>query len=579
MPPEIDLIRAFADDEQTVLEKFASWCATSGERDFFYYGEQDRRFTYREFDEYTNRLANSLKSLGVVKGDRVSLLTKNALVAVSAMMAIWKCGALYCPINNRLTGDLLAYVVNDTQPKLLIVDQSLLSAIDDSADKFVQRPQLVVHQPQRGDHDFEETSGGAILASAFNRISLEELIAGDADALPTIIGAQDFSSIIYTSGTTGHPKGVVHRHAWLHNLCLPLSLMTHSDDVLYCDLPMYHIGGAFSNVARALWAGASIGVWDRFSPKEFWPRIHKTGASITILLDVMCDWIMQQPETASDRENTIIRAHMQPLPDHHHRMSQRFGFDFAAVGYGSTELGIGFTGLVDEFVGGQGTPSHLWKGYSKDEIINRVIGLTGPAAVVDGASEVPKGFMGRALGLYEPSVVEADGSPIGINKPGQLAMRPKLPDILFAEYFNKPDLTADAVREGRFFPSDIVSVDEQGAYYFRDRKQGFLRVRGENVAATVVESELNKHEEISHSAVFAVPAEVGNEDDIAAFVVPRDGCHLTATQLHKWCALEMAKFMQPKHIRVSDSLPVTPTMKIEKYKLREMLLGELRDTS
>lgn len=577
MPPTIDLIQEFARDEQTVLEKFGAWCSSSGERDFFYYGEQDRKFTYSEFDLYTNRIGNALKSLGVEKGDRVSLLTKNGLVAISAMLGIWKCGALYCPINNRITGDLLAYVVNDTRPTLLIVDQSSLQSVNDIADQLIDHPRIVIHQPNRDDHDYDAAGAGNSPLSAFEANTFNDLICGDARPLSLAVGAQDFSSIIYTSGTTGHPKGVVHRHAWLHNLSLPLSLMTHPDDVLYCDLPMYHIGGAFSNVVRALWSGASIGVWDRFSPKDFWPRIHKTGASITILLDVMCDWIMEQPEKPTDRENPIIRAHMQPLPDHHYAMSRRFGFDFAAVGYGSTELGIGFTGLVDEFAGTQGTPDHLWKGYSRQEIIDRVVGLTGSAAVVDGATDVPKGFMGMPLGLYEPAVVGNDGTPVTLDEAGQLAMRPKLPDILFAEYFNKPVETSEAVRDGQFFPSDIVSFDTHGAFYFKDRKQGFIRVRGENVAATVIESELNKHEKISHSAAFAVPAEQGSEDDIAAFVVPREGSVLTTADLHAWCAKSMAKFMRPKHIRIADSLPVTPTMKIEKYKLRETLLQELQD--
>ncbi len=577
MAHKIDLVKEFAEDEQTVLGKWNSWCASAGTRNFFYYGEQDRQFTYGEFDLYTNQVANTLQSLGVRKGDKISLLTKNALVAVSTMLAVWKCGALYCPINSRITGDLLAYVINDTRPTLLVVDQSSLSFVNDVADRLNHPPHLIVHQPARDEHDFDAASADLSPASTFRSTTFEDVVAGTKDNLPLVIGPRDFSSIIYTSGTTGHPKGVVHRHAWLHNLCLPLSVMTHPDDVLYCDLPMYHIGGAFSNVTRALWAGASIGVWDRFSPKEFWPRIHKTGASITLLLDVMCDWIMQQPETPTDRENSIIRAHMQPLPDQHYRMSQRFGFDFAAVGYGSTELGMGFTGLVDEFIGEQGTPEHLWKGYSKEQIIDRVIGLTGAAAVVDGSSEVPKGFMGMPIASYEPSVIGSEGASAGIGEPGQLAMLPKLPDILFAEYHNKPEQTSEAVTGGKFFPSDIVSMDANGAYYFKDRKQGFIRVRGENVAATVVESELNKHEQISHSAAFAVPAEQGSEDDIAAYVVLHDGEDLTPADLHQWCREEMAKFMLPKHIRIADSLPVTPTMKIEKYKLRERLLRELRD--
>jgi carnitine-CoA ligase len=109
------------------------------------------------------------------------------------------------------------------------------------------------------------------------------------------------------------------------------------DDVIYNDLPMYHVGGAIANVGRAVWAGCEVAVWDRFSPSGFWDRIGSRQATAAILLDVMIPWMMKAPERAGDRRNTLNKVHMQSLPQHHAGVARRFGFHFVTAGFGQIE--------------------------------------------------------------------------------------------------------------------------------------------------------------------------------------------------------------------------------------------------
>ncbi|MFH1136636.1 MAG: AMP-binding protein [Pseudomonadota bacterium] len=569
---QAELEKSLAPYGEAFILKFQEHAAARGDKVFFYYGEEDRSYSYDEFNRLANCFAGNLLDLGVQKGDRVALFTLNPLVSTLAMFGLWKAGAVFCPINYNYKGKLLAYHINDAAPKILIVEQALIPAVNQVEADLPALP-VIIHRPLPQDHDFNAEADGGRLAEKFTARIFKDLLTGN-DANPGVpLSGSDTASIIYTSGTTGDPKGVVQPHRYLHNYVFPFLNLAHPDDVVYNDLPLYHVGGAFANVVRAAWAGCRVAVWDKFSPREFWPRVKQSGANCCILLDVMIPWLMMMEPTPEDAANPMKMVHMQPLPQNHHEFARRFGVDLITIGYGSTESGAVFAGGIDEFGDGRGTPEHLWKGHSKERLIEITKKFGMP--IVSGLEEVRKGFMGRPSPLLETRVLDEQGREVPVGAPGQLAVKSRLPHLMIKEYFNKPEATAKALQDGWFLSGDVVVGDEDGLYRFFDRLGGFIRVRGENMSSHTVEGLLCANPAIGSAAVFPVPAAQGNEEDIAAFIVLKPGAALGEDELRAWMEKEMPKYMRPRHLRFVAALPVTPTFKVQKYLLKSIIQQEL----
>jgi crotonobetaine/carnitine-CoA ligase len=566
------LKKEFEKDGPSVIYKLYEWSRVKADKKFLYYGEENTYLTYAEFNQITNRIGNSLRSMDVAKGDRISLLLFNPLVSVLAMFGIWKIGAVFSPINFNYKGRLLSYQINDTAPKLLITEQSMLPVLND-VKSDVTALKVVLRTPRRDEHDFKSELAQVSLDKKFECYDYGDLLKGDPSDPDTEINYWDTANIIYTSGTTGPAKGVVQSHRWMAQYTLNFRRYIHEDDVFYSDLPMYHVGGAINNFVRVVWAGSSIAMWDKFSPNNFWKRIEVGGASMTTLLDVMVPWLMNAKESPKDRYNTLKMVHMQPLPQYHNKVAKRFGIDFIAGGYGQTEAGNGFMGLFDELEAGEGTPPELYKGYPKEYI--RELFQKWSYPLFSGKDEVKKGLMGRSV-ILEPAVLNERDEEMGPGQYGQLAFRNRLPYCMLDGYFNKPEATVKAFRNLWFHTGDACYKDENDIYYFVDRMGGFIRTRGENISSYQIEDIINSHPTVLVCAALPIPAADGEEDDIVVYVTLEEGAALTEDELRGWLAKEMPKFMWPKHIRFIDALPRTPTNKIEKYKLKEMILGELK---
>ena len=554
------------------IKKFEDYAEIQADKIFFYYGEEDCNYTYSEFNRLSNCFGRNLQSLGVKKGDRVSLFLFNPFVTAIAMFSIWKAGAVYCPINYNLKGKLLSYHINDVNPSALITEQRMVLSLNQVA-KEIPSVQIILYQPQKEDHDYSKEAEGYKLDERFPCINFNDLLKGNSKNLVVPLSAGDTANIIYTSGTTGRPKGVVQAHRYLHNYLFVPTRFAHPDDVVYNDLPLYHVGGAFANVVRAGWAGCQVAVWDKFSPNEFWDRIRKCGATNVILLDVMITWLMMADETPMDRDNSLKMATLVPLPENHHEIARRFGIDFLVLGYGSSEAGSAFSGIIDEFGDDFGTPIEMYKGYSKENIRKMAEKFNMP--ILKGWEKIKEGVMGGPLVILDSAVLRENGELADIGEPGQAAFREKLPHLIFKEYFNKPDETAEVLKDGWYFSGDIIVRDEDGTYRFVDRKSGFIRSRGENISSNTVESLLNDHPSIRTSVVFPIPAIEGNEDDIVAFIILEKGEKLREDDLRSWLKENMPKYMRPKHIKFVDTFPTTPTFKVEKYKLKKLIMEEL----
>lgn len=576
MTPE-QTFAALVAEGDVVLDKLDECARTVPDKVFIHYGEDDIKLTFAEFKARTDRIAAGLVALGVTEGAPVSVLTRNSLLSALAMFAIWRAGGIFAPVNFNFRGMLLSYQLKDTDPFALITDPSFAEVLGEVVDDIpLQR--LVVHTPHSNDHDRTDDTFGA----AFKRLEIVsfESLAASAAPVPNIPrGPFDLANIVYTSGTTGPSKGVLQPFRWMNHYGFQTRQLTSSDDVIYCDLPLYHVGGAFFLLARAVWQGNTVGLWDKFSPNKFWDRIRECGATSCVLLDVMVPYLMSVEPRADDRANTLNKVHMQPFPRNHHEVARRFGFDFVTAGFGQTESGSAFAVVIDQFGDEQGTPAALWRGPSKAEIHARCAAIGRP--LLDGAQTLPKGLMGVPNPLFEVAILDEDDNVLPPGQVGQLAFRPRFPGLLLQEYFRKPEATIKVFRTCWFHTGDACKQldDGSGLYCFVDRMGGFFRVRGENVSSYEVEALIASHAKVRAAAAVPIPAKVGSEEDIAVFVELVTGETLSEDELREHAKRVMPKYMQPAHIRFVPALPVTPTNKVEKYKLKNQILGELNSSA
>ncbi|WP_051298176.1 class I adenylate-forming enzyme family protein [Brevibacterium album] len=544
-------------DGVTLLDRLDHWAEHRPDAVCIYDGEAGTEITYREFAAATDRMAGGFAALGLQKGDRVSVLTTNSVLAAQTIFSCWKAGAVYCPVNFSYRGRLLSYQLNDTRPQLIVSDPEHAGRIDEVWAEYegADGTRLVVLGEEQA-----ETAAASAPRIPWSAVTADR-------ARPRIsVGPGDPANIIYTSGTTGPAKGVLQPHLWVNQYTFGMRGNLDHEDVVYNDLPMYHVGGAFANFGKAIWAGCETAMWNRFSPSEFWDRIALRRATSAILLDVMVPWLMKAPPTEHDRDNTLCKVHMQPLPLHHTEVARRFGIDFVSAGFGQTESGAPLKLMLRECPPGTGTPERLRRG-RRDEDILADCARRG-TAVVDGETVTVKGAMGFPAEFCEAAVLDPDDRPCAPGEPGELAVRPLIPNLMMLEYLGRPEATEKAWRGGWFHTGDSAIQDEDGSFRFIDRLGDRIRVRGENLSSFQVEDLLNTHPDVQMSAVFAVPGAEGDEDDIVAYVVAAEGAALTEEVLRDHADATMPKFMRPRHVRIVDDIPRTPTNKIEKYKLR-----------
>ncbi|MCA1026657.1 AMP-binding protein [Cytobacillus kochii] len=558
--------------EEVVTKCVDHWAKISPNQIFIYYGESDKSLTYRQFNQLTNSLARSLLQEGIKKGDRISVFLRNPFITTIIMFSIWKCGAVFSPINFNYRGKLLSYQINDTESNIIFTERSLVPLINEiSCD--IKEKSVIIHDPLEGDHDYLQEVESVPLNVKFNSLSLDKLFLAETSKITIDLDYDDVANIIYTSGTTGPPKGVVQTHRWINGYTLRMRMFMTAEDVVYNDLPLYHVGGAFANIAKAAYVGCTVALWDKFSPTKFWDRIGKCKASMAILLDVMIPWLMKAEETQYDHMNTLTKVHMQPLPQYHHEVAKRFGINFVSAGFGQTEVGNPLAGMISELGEDEGTPKEMYKGMKRDEIIAKCEQFSIP--LIDGKEPLNKGFMGKPTFYFDVAVFDEKDRMLPVGKVGQIAFRPKLSYLILQEYFKKPESTLKSFMNLWFHSGDAGYLGTDGYYYFVDRLGGVIRNKGEKISSFQLEDIITSHPEVDLCAAFPVPAEVGDEDDVAVYVVKKALSSITEKEIFTWTKENMPKFMRPKHIKFVLDLPRTPTNKVEKYKLREELISEL----
>ncbi len=476
-----------------------------------------RGFSYAQLADRMNRLANGFKALGLAKGDRVALFFMNGVEYVEAVFACSAVGLIAVPLNWRLGHDELAFILTDCAPKVFVHHA-----------QFAQRAEALVAGCPSILKSLASNDTGA-------PSSYEDFIAASPahDAVDPAIGGDDPHLILYTSGTTGSPKGVVLTHAncfWQSVNGWALGIMPNT--VALIILPMFHVGGLNGSVTPMIHVGATVIVPSKFDPADVLATIEREKVSGMVAVPAIYQMLYDHPNFATTDLSSIaaLISGGAPLGLDLTRKYHERGIEFRQ-GYGLTETSPGVTGM-------------------------------GPGECLRKA-----GTAGRACLYVEVKIVDDDGNELPVGRAGEVAIQG--PNVM-AGYWNRPEETAKAIRNGWFHSGDIGYLDDEGFLTLVDRKKDMLISGGENVYPAEIEKVLLEHPGIAEAAV--VGRADGRWGEVpVAFVVIRPGHVLTSEELIQFCAERIAKYKTPKEVILRDALPHNAAGKIMKPALKREL--------
>ena len=493
---------------------------------------EDEELSYREFDDRVNGAAALWQDIGVRKGDRVAFMADNSPGFLTAWLGLAKLGAVLVAVNTGFRQAEAGYLVGHSEARFALVEPQ-------HAEMFrrIQRDTPSLERtfslgPADGLEDFPAAAEG---------------LSGPAPAAD--LRGDDLVSLIYTSGTTGYPKGVMqtHRNYVLTGQAYRHWMHMEQGDRIYACLPLFHINSQAYSTMAAIAAEGSLVLARRFSASRFWPDIRRHRVNVFNFIGAMTVILSKSDPSPEDRDHCVRVAYGVPaLPaDVRDQIEQRFGLACIS-GFGMSETTFGL--LEPPF--GERRP---------------------------GTMGVPRHHPDPSVPRTEARIVDAEGNDVPRGQVGELVLRNA---AMMTGYFKDPERTAEALRDGWLFTGDSAWQDEDGWFYFVDRKKDIVRRRGENVSSLEVENVLNEHPAVREAAVIGVPSELTDEE-LAALVVSQPGAEIDPVDLVAWCADRLAPFKVPRYVEVVSTLPKTPTAKIEKHRLRsgDYPAGERVDVS
>jgi carnitine-CoA ligase len=487
---------------------------------FLYFGEQE--VTYKAFNENINRAANVFLNLGVKKGDRVCFFLLNCPEYLYGWLGLAKIGAVLVPINTNYKSEETRYILQHSEANTIVVHSSLKEVIDRIRSETPSLRNFLSLGEKKADDGY---------------LPFEEALRNaPADLRPTDVGEQDLCEIMYTSGTTGPSKGVMMTHQyWIINgygYSYPMDVKP--EDRLFTCLPLFHANAQGYSTMGALTAGASLILMERFSATRFWDEIRQYRATVFNFIGAMLTILSKQPESERDRDHHVRAAYGSPALEKKFQayMEQRFGITFVS-GYGLTECGLC---IIQPLYGSRkensmGLPKQI-PGFG---FVNKI------RVVDENDQEVPRGTVGEIV-IKNPAVTKG--------------------------YYKDPELTSKVIRNGWLHTGDRAWMDEDGYFFFADRKKDVIRRRGENVSSLEVENVINAHPKVLESAVIGVSSDL-YDDEVKAYVIPKPNETLDPLEIVKWCKERLAYFKVPRFIEFRTEFPKTPTHRVQKYKLRE----------
>ncbi len=481
----------------------------------------DERCTFAQYNERTNRAANTLTALGLAKGDHVGILGKNSIQYLELCHGSAKVGVVFGTINWRLSGEEIAFIVNDADNKVLFVEAEFQDLL---AEFRVRIPDIKI-----------VVFGGD--ATAADIYQYEALTTAASAAEPEIsVNGSDDAVIMYTSGTTGLPKGAVLTHGnvvW--DSLFTLTYMTpKQDDCYLLSMPMNHVSGLHTTTTTYLGRGLPMVIMRQWEPEAACRLIEKHRVTqgyflIAPLIQLLDSPTLDKYDLTSLRR--ILTAAAKYSPEIVARALNALGLDTMYFAYGLTEAGpvVSTTEYTSEMI-------------------------------------VKPNTLGAPMWYNDVRIKGEHGQRLPIGEVGEIIVRG--PNV-FKGYYKRPEANAEVLQNGWLHTGDLGYFDEDGFMFFVDRKKDMIKSGGENVYSVEVELALMEtNPAVSEAVVIGVPDPKWGEA-VTACVVLCDGQRTTEDEIIANTREQLAGYKLPKQVFFYETLPKNVSGKVLKRQLRD----------
>ncbi|MBM7649665.1 fatty-acyl-CoA synthase [Bacillus ectoiniformans] len=494
------------------------------------YREKNQQFTFSELDALVNRFASALMQLGVKKGDTVSTFLYNTSEFVVALFASAKIGAVFNPINYRLTASELQFIVNDARTKVLLYEKSTEEIVRDAI-------QLGVNV----DHYIFTDEGTPEGSLDFNELTNK----GDTTEPEVLVTEDDIYIMMYTSGTTGRPKGVVHSHRDMihHNFLMIECMGLNKEDIGLSVAPLNHTAELHTSFLPRVMVAATNIIMHHFEAERVMEALEAEKVTHLFAAPTMVNMLLN----VKNFEKYDLSA-------------------LRLLGYGGASMA---PVLIERFQ--EKTSAALVQMYGTTEM--------GPVMSVLYADDQLRkaGSAGKAILTHQLKIarLQEDGSPTDpkdecqIGETGEILVKGP---CMMNGYYNRLEATEKALAYGWYHTGDMGYKDEEGYIWIKDRMDYMINSGAENVYPREVEDRLLEHPEVLEAAVIGKPdSEWGHV--VVAFVVGKEGSQLTKEKLDQFLldGKRLAKYKRPREYHMVASLPKTTSGKLQKFVLVNQL--------